>query len=65
MLKMTDYGRKKPEYREEMKSEMGDLLYSTITLANSFDIDLEEALNSVLQKYETRLLKGSAGSEND
>ena len=65
VLKMTDYGRKQPEYREEMKSELGDLLYSTITLANSFDIDLEEALNLALQKYEKRLSKGSAGSEND
>ena len=65
VLKMTNYGRKKLEYREEMKSELGDLLYSTITLANSFDIDLEEALNLALQKYEKRLSKGSAGSEND
>jgi len=53
------------EYREELKSELGDLLYSIITIANSFDVDLEEALNMVLEKYKSRLNKGSAGSEND
>ena len=65
ILKMSDYGRKPLEYREELKSELGDLLYSIITIANSFDVDLEEALNMVLEKYKSRLNKGSAGSEND
>ena len=65
VLKMTDYGRKKAEYREEIKPELGDLLFSLITIANSFDVDLEEALNMVLEKYEKRLQKGSAGSEKD
>jgi len=65
ILKMSDYGRKPLEYREELKSELGDLLYSIITIANSFDVDLEEALNMVLEKYKRRLNKGSAGSEND
>ena len=64
-LKMTDYGRKPLEFREEIKSEMGDLLFSLITLANSFDINLEEALEMVLEKYEKRLKKGGAGSENE
>jgi len=53
------------KYREELKSELGDLLYSIITIANSFNVDLEEALNIVLEKYKKRLNKGSAGSEND
>lgn len=65
ILKMSDYGRKPLAYKEELKSELGDLLYSVITIANSFDIDLEEALGLVLKKYETRLKKGGAGSEND
>jgi len=65
ILKMSDYGRKPLEYREELRSEMGDLLYSIITIANSFDIGLEEALNMVLEKYGKRLEKGSVGSEND
>ena len=65
ILKMSNYGRKPIEYREELKSELGDVLYSLITIANTFDIDLEDALYQVLEKYEKRLKKGSAGSEND
>ena len=65
ILKMSDYGRKPVEYREEIKSELGDVLYSLITIANTFDIDLEDALKQVIEKYEKRLKKGSAGSEND
>jgi NTP pyrophosphatase (non-canonical NTP hydrolase) len=65
MLKMTDYGKKKIEFREEMQSELGDLLYSVVTIANSLDVDLEQAVNSVLAKYEKRLEKGSPGSENN
>ncbi len=65
MLKMSNYGRKPIEYREELKSELGDVLYSLITVANSFDIDLEDALHQVIEKYEKRLIRGSAGSEND
>lgn len=65
ILKMSNYGRKPIKYREELKSELGDVLYSLITIANTFDIDLEDALRQVLEKYEKRLTKGSAGSEND
>ena len=65
ILKMGDYGRKPLKYWEELKYELSDLLYSIIIIANSFDIDLEEALNTVLEKYKKRLNKGSAGSEND
>jgi len=65
MLKMTDYGKKPLEYRESMKSELGDVFYSLITIANFFEIDLKDALNLVIEKYNKRLKKGSAGSEND
>ena len=65
VLKMSNYGREEAKYREELKSELGDVLYSLITIANTFDIDLEEALEQVIEKYEKRLKKGSAGSEND
>lgn len=64
MLKMTDYGKKDREFRNEVKSELGDLLYSVITIANSLDVDLEEAVESALKKYEERLKKGGPGSEN-
>ncbi|MCK4997256.1 MazG-like family protein [Candidatus Pacearchaeota archaeon] len=64
VLKMSNYGREPAKYREELKSELGDVLYSLITVANTFDVDLEDALNQVLEKYKKRLMKGSAGSEN-
>jgi len=62
ILLMTNYGKKKLEYRNEIKAELGDALYSLITIANYFNIDLEEALNMVLDKYKKRLVEGSAGS---
>jgi len=65
VLKMSDYGRKPMKRREEIKSELGDSLYSLITIANHFDVDLEEALEKALEKYKKRLKRGSAGSEND
>ena len=65
ILEMSDYGRKEFEYREEIKQELGDVLYCLIKIANYFDVDLEDALKIVLEKYEKRLEKGSAGSEND
>jgi NTP pyrophosphatase (non-canonical NTP hydrolase) len=65
VLKMNNYGKKDLEYREELKGELGDVMYSLITIANTYDIDLEEATEMVLKKYEKRLEKGSASSENE
>jgi NTP pyrophosphatase (non-canonical NTP hydrolase) len=65
MLKMSNYGRKPVEYSEELKLELGDVLFSLMTIANTLNIDLDDALRKVLDKYERRLKKGSAGSEND
>lgn len=65
ILKSTNYGEKSPEPREEMKSELGDAFYSLIKIANFYQVDLEEALEMVLQKYGKRLQKGSADSENE
>ncbi len=64
VLKMSNYGRKSIEYREEFKDEIGDAFFSLITVANSFDIDLEEALEEVLEKYNKRAKKGSIDSKN-
>jgi len=65
ILKGTNYGQTPPQKREELKKEIGDAFYSLINLANFNEIDLEEAINLVLEKYEKRLTKGSAGSENE
>ena len=65
ILKMSNYGKNPIQYNSELKMELGDVLFSIITIANAFEIDLEEALNKVLKKYEKRIKKGSSGSEND
>ncbi|MCD6575714.1 MAG: MazG-like family protein [Nanoarchaeota archaeon] len=63
ILKTTDYGTKEREYRKELEDEMGDVLFSLIALANTFNIDLEKALNKALDKYQKRMAeKGNAGS---
>ena len=64
ILKMSDYGKKPIKYKKELKSELGDVFYSLIVIANAFDIDLEDALYKTLDKYKKRLKKGSAGSES-
>ncbi len=63
ILKMTQYGKSELILNDEYKMEMGDVYFSLIALANMHNIDLEEALESVLKKYHKRLQKGSAGSE--
>lgn len=64
ILKMNSYGKQGLEYREEFKEELGDLFFALIALANTMNINLEDALNIVLAKYEKRLEKGSAASGN-
>lgn len=64
--KMSDYGSKKPKFREEIIMELGDAFYSLITVANYYDVDLVDSLRLALEKYEKRIKKwGHAGSEND
>jgi len=65
ILKMTNYGNSPLVKNKEIESELGDTLYSLIVIANKLDINLENALNLVLEKYNKRLKKGSAGSEVD
>ncbi len=62
ILKISDYGRKDLEYKEEIGFELGDVFYSLITVANSFDVDLEEALEKALEKYESRMDDSGPGS---
>lgn len=59
ILKMSNYGRKQLKFKKEIKPELGDLFYSLITIANYFNINLEQALNMILKKYKKRLKKGS------
>lgn len=46
---------KKPDEKEKaIEDEMGDLLFVLICFANSLNIDLEEAHNRIMQKFQTR-----------
>ncbi|AQQ53612.1 nucleotide pyrophosphohydrolase [Planococcus lenghuensis] len=51
------YGPKKKKSSEEEKTveeEMGDLLFVLICMANSLDIDLAQAHDRVMEKFNTR-----------
>lgn len=65
ILKMTDYGKAEVKPRDEIKGELGDVLFALTALADSLDVDLEEALEMALDKYAKRMEKGSAGSGSD
>jgi NTP pyrophosphatase (non-canonical NTP hydrolase) len=65
ILKMSDYGKKPIQINDEVKSEIGDVLFVLVIIANQLNISLDEALAEVLQKYEKRLEKGGIGSENE
>ena len=63
VLKGTNYGSKEFNSSEEWKSELGDVLFSLICIANETDTNLEECLKYVLNKYEKRFAdKGNIGS---
>ncbi|UFJ39412.1 nucleotide pyrophosphohydrolase [Brevibacillus humidisoli] len=63
VLKTTRYGKEPFHPTAEWESELGDLFFSLICLANSTDVDLEHALAAVLDKYVKRLANsGDAGS---
>ena len=57
IIKSTNYGKDEFIFREEIKEELGDLLFSLIVVANELNINLEEALNLVIDKYKRRIEK--------
>lgn len=64
ILKQTNYGKKSFKGNEDWLGEMGDVFFSLICLANTTEIDLEEGINRVLDKYQKRFEdKGSIGSD--
>lgn len=51
------YGPKKKKATEAEKNieeEMGDVLFVLISMANSLDIDLQQAHDGVIEKFQTR-----------
>ena len=58
ILLSSDYGNKKIELNDKIRLELGDVLFSFVAMANSFDVDLYKCLNQVLEKYQERINKG-------
>ena len=66
VLKSTNYGKTKFQTTEDFVMEFGDTLYSILCLANETNIDAKEALEKVLNKYESRFSKkGTFGSAEE
>ncbi|MBR6504291.1 MAG: nucleotide pyrophosphohydrolase [Clostridia bacterium] len=64
LLKSTDYGKEEFKKTENTESEIGDIVFSLTCIANSLEIDIEQALIGVMKKYQSRFSeKGSIGSE--
>tara|TARA_B000000532_G_scaffold228822_1_gene208776 strand:- start:186 stop:500 length:315 start_codon:yes stop_codon:yes gene_type:complete len=59
ILKASNYGKSSYVANEKLKLEVGDVLFSLITVANSLDVNLDAALEAVLKKYEKRIEEGS------
>lgn len=58
----TDYGGS-PEEVAVKSDEIGDALFALLAVAESLDVDAEEALDEALAKYRTRIEEtGDAGS---
>jgi len=46
--------KKTTEKENEISYEIADILYILVCMANTMDIDLEDAFNGVLEKYDKR-----------
>jgi NTP pyrophosphatase (non-canonical NTP hydrolase) len=64
MLKSTAYGRLVFETSSDWESEMGDVLYSLVALANVTEVDLDHALDGALEKYAKRIEVGGNPSSS-
>lgn len=56
-LKNSKYGTMPFELTKDFEMELGDVLYSLLSLANELNIDAENSLNLVLKKYQERIDK--------
>jgi len=55
VLKSTRYGKIRFKRSENWESELGDILFSIICVANTTGVDLEKALGNALMKYRKRI----------
>ncbi|MFW6015364.1 MAG: MazG nucleotide pyrophosphohydrolase domain-containing protein [bacterium] len=61
ILRNTDYGFSNNQEINIPKDEIGDCFYSLIMLSISLDIDIEEALDIALKKYEGNMSSKRGG----
>ncbi len=62
-LEASQYGHREAALTAHWAEELGDVLFALVCLANATDVDLDAALEHVLQKYQTRLeQQGHPGS---
>ena len=65
-LKHSEYGTDEFVMDDEFKLELGDTLYSLLSLASEVNLDAEECLDMVLEKYRKRITNTkSMGSEEN
>ena len=55
--KTSEYGEKEEDL-DVKKDEIGDVLFSLLTVSNDLDIDAEEAFEEAMEKYEDRISDG-------
>lgn len=60
LLKCTKYGRTEFRPSADWAEEFGDVLFSLICLANLTGIDMDDAVQRVILKYESRLQREKA-----
>ena len=66
ILHTTHYGQGPFSPSPEIEEELGDSLYSLLTLAEACGVDAGRALQTALDKYEQRLKRhGDAGSKHE
>ncbi|UCB45587.1 MAG: nucleotide pyrophosphohydrolase [Spirochaetota bacterium] len=54
-LQSSNYGRSRFKNNPRWEEELGDLCYSLLSLANETNVDIEDALNTSLEKYIKRI----------
>lgn len=66
LLEASDYGQSPLQLSPALTGELGDAFYSLVALAESLNVDLEAALASALDKYQSRLAtQGNIGSPDE
>ena len=61
LLLSSDYGKRTTENNERIEEEIGDTIFSLIALSNSFEIDMEAALNKVIKRSSITSGRSSTG----